>query len=194
MNITTVQNSSTIEQNEIKEYNRNTPFNVPPQKVTTIKLVATRGTIRVPFHAFWKINGRATVRIYLKVCVFGKEEIQRGEPDITINIAELLSDAERTFNFDGYVTNENSSDLTISYAERPISSGECEMKEIASTSQSEVGKLQSQILKGSKLKYSSVDLEPKKIPIPEAENLKYKILYSTIPSKKNTKAKSTYKH
>lgn len=126
VNTTTIQNGQVLEQSEIKEYSRSIPFIIPAKKTSFVKLSATKGIIRVPFNATFKINGPMVLRLYFKM-PFG--DPKPGEPDVQIPISNILSETARTFTIEGYITSENSSELTIRYAERDVNTVECEIEE-----------------------------------------------------------------
>jgi hypothetical protein len=117
MTSNTLSQSSTNEQTVTQKFSRSLPFKIPAKKTTYVKIVAKRGVIRVPFNASFKINGNVHVEVIVNS--FGIKLAT------WYNLSDLLSPEARSFQFSGYVTNENSSDLTVKYAETAVDPNDC---------------------------------------------------------------------
>lgn len=117
-NSTTIGSSATTETSEIREYGRNLPVKIPPMKVTILKGKYTRGVIRVPFDAHCKVAGTVSIKYFIKHPII--RIVMELKPAMTVNLSEFLSDENRQFDFEGYVTNDNSSEIELSFADRPI--------------------------------------------------------------------------
>lgn len=184
LNTTTVSQSVTKEETVTREFSRNTPFTIPPNKTTIIKVVAKRGVIRVPFQATFKVDGTAAIVVWYKI--FG--DVKHSDV-IVINIRDALNDQARTFNFGGYVTNDNSSDLSISYAETPNNKNDCvKSQETLDTSEN---KEVASILGRLKNKYALANERAKAIKLPHPiSGLVYHPLFSKKQAKTRLKSKN----
>lgn len=96
-------------------------FKIPPETYRIVRLQSKKGILRVPFKAHFVISG-TFVFSYDRTCRTSVmfPNACNGHCEVVVPIKWFLSKEQCTFNFDGYIASENSSDFQVLYDERKV--------------------------------------------------------------------------
>lgn len=116
----TIRRQSSIEATRTYKEAKTINLKLKPQTYNVVRMQAKKGVLRVPFKAHFVVSGTFVQAFDVTCGTIVSERCPGNHCEVTIPIKWFLKPEELTFNFEGYVASENSSDLQLLYDARKI--------------------------------------------------------------------------